>query len=161
MRVKLWRAKRPRPAGVIASAAKQTPPSKECWHSRTAFNVKNLAKSCAFSLGGMNADFEFNCMYKRGHVYILTNEHHTVLYTGVTGNLVQRVYQHLHPNENDGHFTARYNLCKLVYFAEYPRMLQAISEEKRIKAGSRAAKIRLIESINPQWEDLWLKYFWT
>jgi putative endonuclease len=97
-----------------------------------------------------------NCvMAKRGFVYILTNAHHTVLYTGVTSNLLQRIYQHLHPIEGDKHFTARYNFVKLVYFVEYPTILQAISQEKRIKAGSRAAKILLIESVNPGWDNLW------
>jgi putative endonuclease len=94
-------------------------------------------------------------MAKRGFVYILTNAHHTVLYTGVTSNLLQRIYQHLHSVEGDKHFTARYNFVKLVYFAEYPMILQAISEEKRIKAGSRAAKVLLIESVNPGWDNLW------
>ncbi|TCJ13585.1 GIY-YIG nuclease family protein [Flaviaesturariibacter flavus] len=99
-------------------------------------------------------------MAKRGYVYILTNAHHTVLYTGVSSNLYHRVYQHLHPTEGEKHFSARYNLSKLVYYAEYPTMLQAIAEEKRIKAGSREAKIQLIESMNPGWEDLWKKLFW-
>jgi putative endonuclease len=98
-------------------------------------------------------------MQKRGFVYIMTNVHHTVLYTGVTSNLLQRIYQHLHPIANDNHFTAKYNVVKLVYYAEYPTIMQAIAEEKRIKAGNRAAKIRLIESINPRWEDLWLFIF--
>jgi putative endonuclease len=93
-------------------------------------------------------------MAKRGFVYILTNAHHTVLYTGVTSNLLQRIYQHLHPVEGDKHFTARYNFMKLVYIAEYPTVLQAISEEKRIKAGSRAAKFLLIEPANPSWVNL-------
>ncbi|RYD71929.1 MAG: GIY-YIG nuclease family protein [Verrucomicrobiaceae bacterium] len=90
-------------------------------------------------------------MAKRGYVYLLTNAHHTVLYTGVTSNLFQRIYQHLHPTEGEKHFSARYNLVKLVYYAEYPSILQAIAEEKRIKAGSRDAKVKMIDSMNPEW----------
>ncbi|RYD86989.1 MAG: GIY-YIG nuclease family protein, partial [Sphingobacteriales bacterium] len=89
-------------------------------------------------------------MAKRGFISILTNTHHTVFYTGVTSNLIQRVHQHFNPVEGDGHFTARYNFSKLVYYQEWPTMFQAISEEKRFKGGSRAAKKKLIETQNPQ-----------
>jgi putative endonuclease len=95
-------------------------------------------------------------MRKGGWAYIMTNRHHTVLYTGVTSNLKARVWQHmykLHPHS----FTAKYNVEKLVYYCFYPTILQAIAEEKRIKGGSREKKVRLIESINPLWEDLWMR----
>ncbi|GAB4094311.1 GIY-YIG nuclease family protein [Flaviaesturariibacter terrae] len=94
-------------------------------------------------------------MAKRGFVYILTNDYRrTVLYTGVTSNLFQRIFQH-RIAVDPLHFTARYNVKKLVYYQEWPGIIQAISEEKRIKAGSRAAKIARIESMNPMWFDLW------
>jgi putative endonuclease len=54
-------------------------------------------------------------MAKPGFVYILTNAHHTVLYTGVSNNLVNRVYKHLHPVKGEKHFSARYNVSKLIY----------------------------------------------
>ncbi|RYY88964.1 MAG: GIY-YIG nuclease family protein [Chitinophagaceae bacterium] len=94
-------------------------------------------------------------MQKKGFVYIMTNGYRkTVLYTGVTSNLLQRVYQH-RMGVDPLHFTARYNVKSLVYYQEWPTILEAICEEKRIKAGSRAAKIALVESLNPRWDDLW------
>ena len=85
-------------------------------------------------------------------VYILTNDRHTVLYTGVTSDLVRRI---------DGHrsgavpgFTRRYNVHKLVYVEGHADIVSAIAREKQIKAGSRAAKVALIEGQNPQWRDL-------
>lgn len=95
-------------------------------------------------------------MQRGGCVYILTNKHHTVLYTGVTSDLISRIQQHiskLHPVA----FTAKYNANKLIYHSLWPTIEEAIAEEKRIKGGSRQKKIDLIESLNPHWEDLWLK----
>ena len=86
-------------------------------------------------------------------VYIMTNKGNNVLYTGVTSNLPMRVAQHkarLDPRS----FTARYNVVKLVFFETTPNIRAAIAREKQIKAGSRAFKVALIESINPDWLDL-------
>ncbi len=94
-------------------------------------------------------------MEKGGFVYIMTNKNHTVLYTGVTSDLINRIQQHIQ-RLMPGSFTSRYNINKLVYYNYFPSIELAISEEKRIKAGNREAKVDLIESINPQWEDLWL-----
>ena len=94
-------------------------------------------------------------MEKGGFVYIMTNKNHTVLYTGVTSNLINRVQQHIQ-RLMPGSFTSRYNINKLVYYHHFPFVKMAIAEEKRIKAGNRQAKITLIESINPDWEDLWI-----
>ncbi len=91
-----------------------------------------------------------------GSVYIMTNPLHTVLYTGVTSNLINRGQQHKHKVFGDS-FTAKYNVIILVYHQFYPTIMEAILEEKRIKAGSRAQKMQLINSINPDWEDLWEK----
>lgn len=88
---------------------------------------------------------------KQYHVYIMANLART-LYTGVTSNLVQRVYQHkqsLVPG-----FTSRYGLTRLVYFEETVDVRAAIEREKQIKAWSRSKKLVLIESRNPSWEDL-------
>ena len=92
-------------------------------------------------------------MQRGGSVYIITNTHNTVLYTGVTADLISRVQQHktkTHPNS----FTAKYNCEKLVYYNTFSTIEEAILEEKRIKAGSRKKKIDLVNSINPEWKDL-------
>ena len=86
-------------------------------------------------------------------VYILTNQRNTVLYTGVTGDLRARVYQHrekLLPG-----FTNRYNVSKLVYYEAGHDASGAIAREKQIKAGSRQQKIELINRFNPEWHDLY------
>jgi putative endonuclease len=93
-------------------------------------------------------------MQRGGTVYILTNIHNNVLYTGVTSDLVARTQEHRDKIYPDS-FTAKYNLNKLVYYNCFPTIQEAIAEEKRIKAGSRKQKINLINSINPQWNDLW------
>ncbi len=91
-------------------------------------------------------------MGKRYCVYILTNARNTVLYTGVTGDLVRRVEEH-RAKAVPG-FTARYNLVKLVYFEAFESPGEAIAREKQIKGGSRLRKVRLVESWNPEWRDL-------
>jgi putative endonuclease len=86
-------------------------------------------------------------------VYILTNKRSTVLYTGIAGDLKARVYQHrekLLPG-----FTNRYNICELVYYEAGYDASGAIIREKQIKAGSRQKKIDLINSVNPEWRDLY------
>lgn len=93
-------------------------------------------------------------MYRQPTVYILTNKTGGTLYTGVTGNLAARIWQHR--NHAVKGFTERYNLTRLVYIELCDDMLQAIAREKQIKAGSRQAKIRLIEQDNPEWRDLYL-----
>ena len=92
-------------------------------------------------------------IYDAYYVYILTNEYHTVLYTGVTSDLFQRVFEHrekVFPG-----FTAKYNVDKLVYFEQFGNVYDAIDREKQIKGGSRKKKIDLINSRNPNWDDLW------
>ncbi len=85
-------------------------------------------------------------------VYIFTNKSNKVLYTGVTNNLKRRSYEHKHKLIKG--FTSKYNLNKLVYFEEFGNINDALSAEKKIKGWLRTKKIKLIESINPQWEDL-------
>ena len=92
-------------------------------------------------------------MGRGGYVYIMTNIYLNVLYTGVTSELRDRVYQHknnCYPNS----FASKYKCYKLVYYYFFDHIEEAINEEKRIKAGNRKAKINLIESINPQFSDL-------
>ncbi|MFP9118618.1 GIY-YIG nuclease family protein [Flavobacterium sp. RNTU_13] len=93
---------------------------------------------------------------KPGFVYIITNHNNTVLYTGVTSDLHERISQHKQKRYPDS-FSARYNLNKLVYFEAFQMIEDAITREKQIKAGSRAKKVKLIESINPGWEDLYYR----
>ncbi|WP_375055256.1 GIY-YIG nuclease family protein [Zobellella sp. DQSA1] len=92
-------------------------------------------------------------MLKQPAVYILTNKRNGTLYTGVTSNLVQRIWQH-RQEEVEG-FSARYGLHLLVYFELHADMYSAITREKQLKKWNRAWKIRLIEGQNPGWRDLW------
>ena len=91
------------------------------------------------------------------YVYIMTNKNNTVLYTGVCNNLPRRVWEHKH-KINPKSFTARYNINKLVYYEYFTDIEAAIYREKQIKAGSRAKKIALIESMNKEWRDLSLEW---
>ncbi len=93
-------------------------------------------------------------MERGGHVYIMTNIYHNVLYTGVTSELRDRVYHHKN-NYYPNSFTSKYKCFKLVYYYFFDHIEEAIHEEKRIKAGNRKAKIKLIESLNPQFLDLY------
>lgn len=88
-----------------------------------------------------------------GYTYLLTNASNTVLYVGVTNNLVTRVYQHKN-NIVEG-FTAKYHVHKLVWYESHERIEDAILREKQLKAGSRKKKIELIERMNPKWKDLY------
>ena len=88
------------------------------------------------------------------YVYLLTNRNHRVLYTGVTNNLVRRVYEHKHHLIRNS-FTDQYNVDKLVYFEETSSSRAAIEREKQIKGWSRARKNALVNGMNPAWEDLW------
>ena len=88
------------------------------------------------------------------YVYILSNKHRTVLYTGVTNDLIRRVYEHKNHLEK-GSFTAKYNVEYLVYFESTADVEAAIQREKQIKGWNRKRKNQLIESKNPTWNDLY------
>ena len=88
------------------------------------------------------------------YVYILTNEMGNVLYTGVTNDLIKRVYEHKH-HLDKGSFTARYNVEKLVYFEVTSDIESAIAREKQIKGWNRKRKNKLVESKNPNWNELY------
>ncbi|MDH4235008.1 MAG: GIY-YIG nuclease family protein [Gallionella sp.] len=92
-------------------------------------------------------------MDKQPAVYILANRRNGTLYTGVTSNLVKRAWEH--KNDLVDGFTRRYGVHTLVYFELLDTMDAAITREKQIKAGSREKKLRLIESINSEWNDLY------
>jgi len=92
-------------------------------------------------------------MQRQYYVYILTNRSNTVLYTGVTGDLKRRVYQHR--EKLVAGFTSRYNVYKLVFYEIADDVRAAIAREKQIKAGTRQKKIDLINGMNPEWQDLY------
>lgn len=91
---------------------------------------------------------------KSGYIYILTNKNNTVLYVGVTSNLMERMEEH-RTKKYSGSFSARYNLHKLVYWESFASITEAIAREKQLKAGSRQKKIDLINRLNPEWNDLY------
>ena len=90
----------------------------------------------------------------RYYVYILSNFTNSTIYTGVTNDLLRRVYEHRH-NADPNSFSARYKTHKLVFFEDTPDVRTAIEREKQIKSWSRSKKNRLIESKNPTWQDLY------
>jgi len=92
-------------------------------------------------------------MNKQYYVYIMTNHRNSVLYTGVTNDLKARVYQH--KNKLVDGFTKKYNVDRLVYYETCEDVNSAISREKQIKAGLRSDKIRLVDSLNRDWRDLY------
>lgn len=90
---------------------------------------------------------------KQAAIYIMASERNGTLYTGVTSNLIKRVWEHK-DWVVDG-FTKRYDCKLLVYYEIYEDMENAILREKQLKGGSRKQKIALIESMNPLWNDLY------
>ncbi|MGA2298718.1 MAG: GIY-YIG nuclease family protein [FCB group bacterium] len=94
---------------------------------------------------------------KQSYVYIMASKKNGTLYTGVTSNLLKRVYEHKN-NMIEG-FTSKYRIHDLVYFEEISDIKYAIEREKRIKGWIRKKKIDLIESVNPDWKDLSEEWF--
>ena len=92
-------------------------------------------------------------MEKTGYVYIMTNQGNGVLYTGVTSDLTKRLYEHKQKLV-DG-FTKKYRIIKLVYYEILDSIEDAICREKQIKGWLRRKKLALIESMNPEWKDLY------
>lgn len=90
---------------------------------------------------------------KQPAVYIITNKKNGTLYTGVTSNLIKRIYEH--KNGIVKGFTKKYGCNSLVYYEIHENIISAITREKQIKAGSRKDKLKLIENINPKWNDLY------
>ena len=91
-------------------------------------------------------------MQRQYFVYLMTNKNKSVIYTGITNNLYRRIYEH----KNGLHegFSKKYNVIHLVYYEIFKDSYSAISREKQIKAGSRKKKMDLINSFNPDWNDL-------
>lgn len=88
------------------------------------------------------------------YVYILANNTNTVLYTGVTSNLIRRVWEHRQESDPQS-FTSKYHVHRLVYFEETSDVRAAIEREKQIKGWNRARKNKLVEKKNPGWLDLY------
>jgi putative endonuclease len=93
-------------------------------------------------------------MEKQPAVYILASKEYGTLYTGVTSNLAQRIYQHKDKALPDS-FSAKYACALLVFYELHSTMELAIAREKQIKAGSRNKKLALIKEMNPGWKDLY------
>ena len=88
------------------------------------------------------------------YVYILANKLNTTIYVGVTRDLVRRVYEHRHKLDK-GSFTAKYDIYKLVYYEATTDVRVAIEREKQLKSWNRARKNKLVESMNPNWQDMY------
>ena len=89
---------------------------------------------------------------KQYFVYILASDMNGTLYTGITNNLARRIDEHR--DDFEAKFTSKYNVEKLVYYEAFDTPTEAIHREKNIKAWRRLWKLRLINSVNPEWEDL-------
>lgn len=97
-------------------------------------------------------------MTKGGSVYITANKHNSVVYVGVTSDLIGRIKKHkdkFYPNS----FSAKYNCDKLVYFERFHSIQEAIAREKQIKKYRREKKDVLINEMNPEWRDLYEDIF--
>lgn len=92
-------------------------------------------------------------MVKKPAVYMIASERNGTIYTGVTSDLVKRIYEH--KNEITKGFTQKYGGKTLVYYEVFDDITEAIKREKQIKGGSRKKKLTLIESLNPDWKDLY------
>lgn len=91
------------------------------------------------------------------YVYILASERNGTLYTGVTSDIIKRIYEH--KNAIKSGFASRYNVSMLVFYEIHGSIESAIQHEKQIKAGSRKKKLKLIEEKNPEWVDLYSSLF--
>jgi putative endonuclease len=97
-------------------------------------------------------------MSKEYYIYLATNKSGT-LYTGVTNDLMRRMYEH--KNKLVPGFTKKYNIQYLVYYESTSSIYSAIQREKQIKGWLRSKKIALINSINPEWKDLTEEWYTT
>jgi putative endonuclease len=92
---------------------------------------------------------------KKGYVYILTNQTGSVLYIGVTSDIIKRIYEHKEKLVEG--FSKKYSLDKLVYYECFDDIKDAIAREKQLKGGSRKKKLDLVSSMNPKWDDMYSK----
>ena len=92
-------------------------------------------------------------MERGGCIYILTNNNNTTLYISVTSDLYSRIIEHKEGKYSNS-FTSRYNLTKIIYYESFHSIEEAIAREKQLKGGSRQKKLDLINTTNPNWNDL-------
>jgi len=95
---------------------------------------------------------------KQYYVYLLASEQNGTLYTGITSDLKKRIWEH--KNNIIKSFTKKYDVHNLVYYEIHGDVEQALLREKKIKKWRRTWKLKLIESMNPKWEDLYDELFW-
>ena len=88
------------------------------------------------------------------YVYILASATNVTVYIGVTNDLIRRVYEHRHKADPNS-FTSKYSVYKLVYFEQTSDVKAALEREKQLKGWRRSKKNALIESMNPEWKDLY------
>jgi len=153
---------------VIASAAKQSSGAAGAICGISILATPGLGRFAALAVTGWAAPpgldrvatlavtgwgNEGRQVVKQPAVYIMANRRNGTLYTGVTSNLIQRVYQH--KEGLTGSCTAKYGCTLLVYHESFDEMAYAIAREKQIKGGARKKKLALIESMNPMWRDLY------
>jgi len=129
--------------GVIASASQAIPPAV------SVIAIPSEVEGEAIQFRFIYYYFMFNTYF----VYMMTNKLSTVIYTGITNNLIKRVYGH--KNKIVPGFSSTYNLCKLVYYEVLTNINDAIRREKQIKGGSRIKKLNLIKKQNPTFKDLY------
>jgi len=96
-------------------------------------------------------------MGKTYYVYMMTNKYNTVLYTGMTGFIAERGWQH--KQKAIAGFTKKYNADKMVYFEEFANVHDAIDREKQLKGWTRKKKEALINKVNPEWKDVYTEAF--
>jgi putative endonuclease len=92
---------------------------------------------------------------KKGYVYILTNQTGSVLYIGVTSDIIKRIYEHKEKLVEG--FSKKYSLDKLVYYECFDDIKDAIAREKQLKGGNRKKKLDLVNGMNPKWDDMYSK----
>ena len=92
---------------------------------------------------------------KQYYVYILANKRNGTLYTGITSDIIRRVWEHKTPSLLS--FTSKYKVSRLVYYEMHNDVMEAIKREKNIQSWQRMWKLRLIEEGNPNWDDLYEK----
>jgi putative endonuclease len=96
-------------------------------------------------------------MHTESYVYLITNKHNNVLYVGVTSDLIRRIYEH--KNKFVKSFTQKYNIDRLVYYEICSNIVTAIEREKQIKGWSRKKKNELVNTLNPNWLELYKSLF--
>ena len=92
-------------------------------------------------------------MHSDSYIYLVANKYNNVLYVGVTNDLIRRIYEHKHKLTKG--FTQKYNVDRLVYYEVCSDIVVAIEREKQIKGWSRDKKNALVQTINPDWNDLY------